>query len=82
METQPQPIPLGDKDARALVATSLLMNGKLNDNFLPPAQFMIFKTKPFQEWPKELQENLRPFGASMIRDEPTPDSPHAKPDGQ
>ncbi len=56
-----------EQKARATVAFSLFMAGKMTDEFLPPDQYMIFAEKPFPDWPKELQDKLAPFGASMIR---------------
>jgi hypothetical protein len=57
----------GDSEARSLTTLNLLFAGKMTDEFLPKDQFLIFKTKPFAEWPEELQEKLAPFGASLIR---------------
>ena len=69
MDTQPQEQPkLTDENkARVTVAFSLLFSQKLNDEFLPPDQYAIFMDKPFPEWPKELQDKLRPYGAEMIQ---------------
>ena len=39
----------------------------LTDEFLSQQEMDPFLTKPFPEWPKELQDKLAPFGASMIR---------------
>jgi len=55
------------ENALATVAMALFFNGKMTDEFLPPDQYAIFVEKPFQEWPKELQDKLRPFGAEMIQ---------------
>jgi hypothetical protein len=53
--------------ARANVALSLMFSKRLTDEFLPPDQYEMFLEKPFPEWPKELQDKLRPFGAEMIQ---------------
>ena len=53
--------------ARAKVLMALYFQGKLDDEILPKEKMAIFTTKPFPEWPKELQDKLRPYGAEMIR---------------
>lgn len=53
-------------DARAIVVLSMLNAGVLNDDTLPPDRYQIFMKKPFSEWPRGMQEQLAPYGASMI----------------
>lgn len=55
------------KDARAIVLTAMTMAGALSDETMPPEKLEIFSSKPFREWPKEMQDQLRPFGAAMIQ---------------
>jgi hypothetical protein len=40
--------------------------GVLNDDTLPPDRYQIFMNKPFSEWPRDMQEQLAPYGASLI----------------
>ena len=40
---------------------------QLNDDNLPPDQMAIFLTKPFSEWPHDLQVRLLPYGAGLIK---------------
>ena len=39
----------------------------LTDESMPKEKMQIFADKPFREWPKEMQDQLRPFGAEMIQ---------------
>ena len=39
----------------------------LTDESMPKEKMRIFAEKPFREWPKEMQDQLRPFGAEMIQ---------------
>jgi hypothetical protein len=71
---QPQEQPQGQPEqkspqdkARSQVALAMFLNGKMTDAFIPPDQFKMFLDKTFAEWPKELQDKLRPFGAEMIQ---------------
>ena len=54
-------------EARADVLLAMYFQGKLDDEILPKEKMAIFMDKPFPEWPKELQDKLRPYGAEMIR---------------
>ncbi|MEI7901568.1 MAG: hypothetical protein WCK89_15055 [bacterium] len=65
MDTQTNKLPT-QKDARALVLMSMYIRGQLNDETLPTDRMGLFKTQPFSQWPPEMQEALRPFGAEMI----------------
>ena len=53
--------------ARSLVLWNLFLTGNLKDEFLSPEQLETLRTKTFPEWPKELQEKLKAFGAEMIQ---------------
>lgn len=53
--------------ARSLVLWNLFLTGNLKDEFLSPEQLETLRTKTFQEWPKELQDKLKAFGAEMIQ---------------
>ena len=46
---------------------NLFLTGNLKDEFLSPEQLETLRTKTFQEWPKELQDKLKAFGAEMIQ---------------
>ena len=52
--------------ARGTVILAMYLEGQLNDQTLPTERMQIFKTKPFTEWPPDMQEALRPFGAEII----------------
>lgn len=67
MDTPQKPERSPMEKARAQVSLALFLNGKMTDEFLPQDQFVTFLDKPFPEWPKELQDKLRPYGAEMIR---------------
>ena len=56
-------------NARFVVLMSLYGANKLTDQFLPQPEMDLFVTKTFPEWPKEMQDKLRPYGAQMIQDE-------------
>jgi hypothetical protein len=53
--------------ARSKVLLAMYFQGELNDEILPKEKMTIFTTKLYQEWPPEMQEALRPYGAEMIR---------------
>lgn len=44
--------------SRALMLQELIRDGKLTDEFLPPEEFMIVKSTPYQEWPQSLKKKL------------------------
>ena len=52
--------------ARGLVLAGLADNNLLNDEMLSQQEGEIFFSKPFSQWPKEMQEKLGPHGAAMI----------------
>lgn len=59
--------------ARGLVLLKMTFSGALNDETMPEEKMRIFKYKAFADWPKEMQDQLRPFGAALIdcgEDEP------------
>ncbi len=51
---------------RGLVLQAMVAKDALTDESMPKEKMQIFADKPFQEWPKEMQDQLRPFGAEMI----------------
>ena len=53
--------------ARSLVLWNLFLTGNLKDEFLSPEQLETLRTKTFPEWPKELQDKLKAFGAELIQ---------------
>ena len=53
-------------NARGLVLWAMYKAGFLNDESMPQEKMQIFADKPFKDWPKEMQDQLRPFGAEMI----------------
>ena len=53
-------------DARATVLWNLFLTGKLTDDFISPEQLETLRTKTYPEWPKDLQDKLKTFGAEMI----------------
>ena len=65
MDTQEQQDNL-DK-ARGLVLLNMTFSGALNDETMPAEKMEIFGTKRFSEWPKEMQDQLAPFGAKLIQ---------------
>jgi hypothetical protein len=65
---QPNQTPETPQDkARGDVLMAMFFQGKLNDEILPADKMEIFNSKTFPEWPVELQDKLRPFGAEMIQ---------------
>lgn len=54
-------------DARGTVLLNLFFTGKMTDDFISPQELETLRTKPFPEWPKDLQDKLKPFGAEMIQ---------------
>ena len=51
---------------RGLVLQAMVAKDALTDETMPVEKMRIFAEKPFREWPKEMQDQLRPFGAKMI----------------
>ena len=51
---------------RGLVLQAMVAQNALTDETMPVEKMRIFAEKPFREWPKEMQDQLRPFGAKMI----------------
>jgi len=54
-------------DARSTVLWNLFLTGNLTDDFLSPEELEAVRTMNYQEWPKELQDKLKSFGAEMIQ---------------
>ena len=54
-------------EARADVLLAMYFQGKLDDEILPKEKMAIFNSKLFPDWPPEMQEALRPFGADQIK---------------
>jgi len=54
-------------DARADVILAMEFQGTLNDQTMPKEKMKIFLEKTFPEWPKELQDQLRAYGAEAIK---------------
>jgi hypothetical protein len=52
--------------ARGLLLKNLLKKGLLTDEMISHEEGTILLSKPFSQWPKELQDKLRPHGAEMI----------------
>ena len=52
--------------ARGLVLMKMTFSGALTDETMPEEKMEIFRTKRFCEWPKEMQDQLAPFGAKLI----------------
>ena len=52
---------------RGLVLRAMVAQDALTDESMPKEKMQIFADKPFREWPKEMQDQLRPFGAEMIQ---------------
>lgn len=44
----------------------MVAQNALTDETMPVEKMRIFAEKPFREWPKEMRDQLRPFGAEMI----------------
>ena len=55
------------KQARGTMLLNLFFTGQMTDEFISPEQLETLRTKTFPEWPKELQEKLKAFGAEMIQ---------------
>ena len=51
---------------RGLVLQAMVAKDALTDESMPKEKMQIFADKPFRDWPKEMQDQLRPFGAEMI----------------
>ena len=54
-------------NARGLVLQAMVAKDALTDESMPKKKMQIFADKPFRDWPKEMQDQLRPFGAEMIQ---------------
>ncbi len=52
---------------RGHVIWALYKANLLNDDTLPPERYSVFMEKAFSEWPSDMQEKLRPYGASLIQ---------------
>lgn len=52
---------------RGLVLQAMVAKDALTDESMPKEKMQIFADKPFREWSKEMQDQLRPFGAEMIQ---------------
>lgn len=63
---QPRMKPL--LNPRGLVLQAMVAVDALTDASMPKEKMQMFADKPFREWPKEMQDQLRPFGAEMIQD--------------
>ena len=69
MTDEPQPPPQQPKrpfPVRGLVLQAMVAKDALTDESMPKEKMQIFADKPFREWPKEMQDQLRPFGAELI----------------
>ena len=55
------------KQARGTVLLNLYFSGYMRDDFISPEQLETLRTKTYPEWPKELQDKLKAFGAEMIQ---------------
>ena len=64
-QTHPQQ-PTRPFPVRGLVLQAMVAKDALTDETMPVEKMRIFAEKPFREWPKEMQDQLRPFGAEMI----------------
>ncbi len=53
--------------ARSLVLWNLFLSGNLTDDFMSPEQLETLRTKTYSEWPEELQQKLKAYGAEMIQ---------------
>ena len=51
---------------RGLVLQAMVAKDALNDETMPQEKMQMFADLPFKDWPKEMQDQLRPFGAEMI----------------
>lgn len=52
--------------ARGVVLLAMLQANALTDRTMPREKMHIFRGQSFREWPKEMQDQLRPFGAEVI----------------
>ena len=52
--------------ARSLVLWNLFLTGNLKDEFLSPEELETLRTKTYPEWPAELQQKLKAYGAEMV----------------
>ena len=69
MTDEPQHPPQQPKrpfPVRGLVLQAMVAKDALTDESMPKEKMKIFAEKPFREWPKEMQDQLRQFGAEMI----------------
>jgi len=69
MTDKPQPPPQQPKrpfPVRGLVLQAMVAKDALTDESMPAEKMRIFAEKPFKDWPKEMQDQLRPFGAELI----------------
>lgn len=55
------------QDWRAFLYLTLRDANKLNDEFLPPEEFLIVQSKAYSDWPAALQTKLAPYGAALIK---------------
>ena len=53
--------------ARGTVLLGMIFSGYMRDDFISPEELETLRTKTYQEWPKELQDKLKSFGAEMIQ---------------
>ena len=53
-------------NARGLVLWAMYKAGVLTDESMPVEKMRVFKYKAFSDWPEDMQDQLRPFGAEMI----------------
>ena len=53
--------------ARGLLLQNLLNKDLLNDEMISQEEGEILFSKPFPEWPKEMQDKLGPHGATLIQ---------------
>ena len=53
-------------DARASVLWNLFLTGNLKDEFLSPEELETLRTKTYPEWPADLQQKLKAYGAEMV----------------
>ena len=51
---------------RGLVLQAMVAKDALNDETMPQEKMRMFADLPFKDWPKGMQDQLRPFGAEMI----------------
>ena len=69
MTDEPQHPPQQPKrpfPVRGLVLQAMVAKDALNDETMPQEKMQMFADLPFKDWPKEMQDQLRPFGAEMI----------------